>query len=113
MRSSRREPLITAGRVSPGARPWARVKVSMTTTSSSRPASGRRPERRYRPLSGMSRSPGIEIRVPTAGSGSPGIGSITFSTTRVWTTLTPGTSAMRSATDSGARLRLANTSAKR
>mgnify|MGYP006313611809 CR=1 FL=1 len=56
---------------------------------------------------------GIDTSRALAGSFIPGTSSVTSATTRVSTVTTPGISAIRDAIRSGARVALANTSAKR
>ena len=111
MRSRRRRPLMVAATLAPGRKLWASAKPSLASTSSG--ASGRRPRRRNGSFRmGCSRA-GIEMSRPVAGSSKSGRSSATSTTIRGVTRATPGIAARSSATNSGARLTVTNTSAKR
>ena len=73
---------MTAGMRSPAWSWWASANCSRMTASSAASGWGRRPARRYRPLSGGVPSSGIEMMRPVTGSASSAIGTMTSSTTR-------------------------------
>jgi hypothetical protein len=104
---------MTAAMRSPGSKPWAAAKSSLTATSVIAPGAGRRPRRRKGTLRRGAPNSGRDRILPVIGSSKPSTSRFTGATTRVSTWFTPGSSVNCSATDSGARTRLANTWAKR
>jgi hypothetical protein len=98
---------------SPGRSRLARAKLSLDTTSPDAPGATERPSRMWSRSSRGSPSSGRERSRALAGSGSPGTSTITSAITRVSTTETPGSSATRAASPSGARFSSTKTWAKR
>jgi hypothetical protein len=109
IRRSRHLPLITAPTVSPGSRSCALANASSTATSSAWSANGNLPVLRYTRQRAGSPARGSEITRAAAGSLIPRTSRTTSRTIRVSTRETPGTSASRSASESGARFSSANT----
>ncbi len=108
-----RLPLMMAAILSPGCRPWASAKLSDSTTSSALQACGMPPRLRCSAFSSGSPLSGSDSSRPVMGSLKPANSSFTPARTRVSSCSTPGSARSRSATGSGARFRVAKTSAKR
>jgi hypothetical protein len=97
----------------PGPKPWASTNTSLATTSSGRAGSGQVPRLSRTAFRADAPWAGIDTRRALAGSPRSGTSMVTSATTRVSTVTTPGISPMRMVRRSGARVKVANTSAKR
>ncbi|MCY1232902.1 hypothetical protein D9M72_454180 [compost metagenome] len=100
----RLRPRKMASKLSPGSNRWASAKGSLTTTSSGRVGSTKRPERSTSAFKSWGPRSGREITCATTGSRYPATLRMARSSIRVSTSLTPGISAMSRLRYSGTRL---------